>query len=103
MGKEVKCSICGKHVDEDYFNEHVSFYHKKEEKVYYTYIHPHYTPIQKEAIESIKELYNHFPQRWFIQQEILGISLNTFKSLVKKNFLEMKEINLIIYYKMIEE
>ena len=167
MGKEVKCSICGKHLDVDYFDEHVLFYHKLEkverpatkedivaeneiyilcddgrkhlkyiedvlrpsdpfkafcatdgcrygldsayiityegEIAYYSYIDPQYTSVQEKAVEQVKELNEHFPQRWFIQQEISGITLNTIKALLKKDFIEFKEVNTKIYYRMIEE
>lgn len=60
------------------------------------------TESQMDALRQIKTLENHFGVRWFIQEELLGITLHSMKSLVQKGFLEervLKEHYDMPYYR----
>ena len=55
---------------------------------------------QEDAIGQIKNIEKHFGVRWFIQDELAGITLHTMKALVQKGFLEEQEYEELPYYRL---
>lgn len=53
---------------------------------------------QKRTIEQIKELEKEFGARWFVQAELLGVTLHTMKALVEKGYLKEREFKELPYY-----
>jgi hypothetical protein len=54
--------------------------------------------IQKQTIVQIKELEKEFGVRWFVQAELLGVTLRTMRALVEKGYLVDREFNDLPYY-----
>ena len=58
---------------------------------------------QKLAMELINGVVNRFGvDRWFVQSELLGITLHTMNALVSKGYLEEQEFG-SLYYRRIKE
>ena len=55
---------------------------------------------QKIALGMIDKIEEHFGSRWFVQQELPGITMHTIDALVERGHLESKEVNDIEYYKL---
>ena len=61
------------------------------------------TPLTRKQIktlEMIDKIEEHFGSRWFVQQELPGITMHTIDALVERGHLESKEVNDIEYYKL---
>ena len=54
---------------------------------------------QKKTIEMIRKMEDHFGVRWFVQSELLGVTLHTMDALVKKEYLEVQYFEEIPYYR----
>ena len=55
---------------------------------------------QTEALDMIDRIESHFGSRWFVQQELPGITMHTINALVERGHLDSKEIERIEYYKL---
>ena len=55
---------------------------------------------QVKALEVIDKIEEHFGSRWFVRQELPGITMHTIYALVERGHLESKEVNGIEYYKL---
>ena len=53
---------------------------------------------QEKAILLIKKMEAEFGQRWFVLEELTGITLHTTKALVEKGYLDAKTFDEITYY-----
>ena len=58
---------------------------------------------QVKALENVKRIEEHFGSRWFIQSELIGITMHTMKALVSKGFLEHQMFEDLDYYRLIFE
>lgn len=54
---------------------------------------------QEKAILLIKKMEAEFGRRWFIQGELLGITLHSMDALVRKGYLEEKDFDGMLYYR----
>ena len=55
---------------------------------------------QNIALGMIDKIEDHFGSRWFVQQELPGITMHTIGALVERGHLESKEVEDIEYYKL---
>ena len=58
------------------------------------------TKKQIKALEMIDKIEEHFGSRWFVQQELPGITMHTIDALVERGHLVSKEVCGIEYYKL---
>lgn len=56
--------------------------------------------LQINALEMIDNIEDHFGSRWFVQQELPGITMHTIDALVHRGHLENKEVHDVMYYKL---
>ena len=54
---------------------------------------------QVKALEMIDKIEEHFGSRWFVPQELPGITMHTIYALVERGHLISKEVEGIEYYK----
>ena len=55
---------------------------------------------QVKALEMIDKIEEHFGSRWFVQQELPGITMHTIDALVERGHLLTKHVQGIEYYKL---
>ena len=55
---------------------------------------------QNIALEMIDKIEDHFGSRWFVQQELPGITMHTIDALIQRGHLEFKWLNDVMYCKL---